>query len=72
MSKPAVEPLSSRLSWEDAHQLELLIRLRASSLARSAGSRHVCPSAPDRSGRRRCAWAADSSTRAVYPTPDQA
>jgi hypothetical protein len=43
MSKPAVEPLSSRLSWEDAHRLELLIRLRASSLARSAGWRHVCP-----------------------------
>jgi hypothetical protein len=43
MSKPAVEPLSTRLSWEEAHRLELLIRLRASSLAQSPGSRHVCP-----------------------------
>jgi hypothetical protein len=43
MSDPAVEPLSARLSWEEVHRLELLVRLRASSLTQSARSRHRCP-----------------------------
>ncbi len=43
MSKPAVEPLSARLSWEQVHRLELLMRLRASSLKQPVGSRHLCP-----------------------------
>ena len=43
MSKPAVEPLSARLSWEDVHRLELLMRLRASSLTQPVDSRHRCP-----------------------------
>ena len=43
MPKPAVKPLSTRMSWEEAHRLELLIHLRASSLAQSPGSRNVCP-----------------------------
>ena len=43
MSKPAVEPLSTRLSWEEVHRLELLIRLRAESLTKPAGQRHICP-----------------------------
>jgi hypothetical protein len=43
VSKPAVEPLSARLSWEEVHRLELLMRLRASSLTQSVGSRHMCP-----------------------------
>ena len=47
MSKPAVQPLSSRLSWEEVHRLELVIRLRASSLSKSARSRHICPICAD-------------------------
>ena len=43
MPKRVVEPLSSRLSWEEVHRLELLIRGRSSSLTKSAGSRHICP-----------------------------
>jgi hypothetical protein len=43
VSKPAVEPFSARLSWEEVHRLELLMRLRASSLTKPVGSRHTCP-----------------------------
>jgi hypothetical protein len=43
VSNPAVEPLSARLSWEEVHRLELLMRLRASSLTQPVGSRHMCP-----------------------------
>jgi len=31
------------MSWEEVHRLELLVRLRASSLTRSAGSGLICP-----------------------------
>jgi hypothetical protein len=43
MRKHAVEPLSARLSWEEVHQLELVMRTRASSLARRGGSSSSCP-----------------------------
>jgi hypothetical protein len=43
VSKSTVEPLSARLSWEEVHRLELLMRLRASSLTKSVGSPHMCP-----------------------------
>lgn len=43
MREHAVEPLSARLSWEEVHQLELVMRTRASSLARRGGSSSTCP-----------------------------
>jgi hypothetical protein len=36
------EPLSTRLSWEEVHRLEVLVRTRASSLARR-GPSSTCP-----------------------------
>jgi 6-phosphogluconate dehydrogenase, C-terminal domain len=45
--KHAVEPLSARLSWEEVHRLEVLMRTRASSLARRAGSSSTCPACGD-------------------------
>jgi hypothetical protein len=43
MREHAVKPLSARLSWEEVHQLELVMRTRASSLARRGGSSSTCP-----------------------------
>jgi hypothetical protein len=43
MREHAGEPFSARLSWEEVHQLELLIRTRASSLARRGHSSASCP-----------------------------
>jgi hypothetical protein len=42
MPQPAVEPRSARLSWEEVHRLELLVRVRASRLATPVGSRMSC------------------------------
>jgi hypothetical protein len=43
MREHAAEPYSARLSWEEVHQLEVLMRTRASSLARRGGSTSTCP-----------------------------
>jgi hypothetical protein len=43
MRKRAVEPYSARLSWEEVHELEVLVRTRASSLARRGGPSSTCP-----------------------------
>jgi hypothetical protein len=43
MPEPAVEPRSARMSWEEVHRLELLVRLRASSLTKASGSGSTCP-----------------------------
>ena len=43
MPETAVEPRSARMSWEEVHRLELLVRIRASSLTRRAGSGTSCP-----------------------------
>ena len=37
------EPFSARLSWEEVHRLEVLMRTRASSLSRRGGSPATCP-----------------------------
>jgi len=37
MPEHAVEPFTARLSWEEVHTLEVLMRARASSLSRRAG-----------------------------------
>jgi hypothetical protein len=42
MPEPAVEPRSARMSWEEVHRLELLMRVRAASVARPAGSGPSC------------------------------
>jgi hypothetical protein len=43
MREHAAEPLSARLSWEEVHRLEVLMRTRAASLARRHGSSSACP-----------------------------
>jgi hypothetical protein len=43
MPEHAVEPFSARLSWEEVHRLEVLMRARASSLSRRTGSSAACP-----------------------------
>jgi hypothetical protein len=43
MREDAAEPFSARLSWEEVHRLEVLMRTRASSLARRRGSSSTCP-----------------------------
>lgn len=43
MHEPATEPLSARLSWEEVHRLEVLMRTRANSLSRRAGPSTTCP-----------------------------
>jgi hypothetical protein len=42
MRGSARAPLSARLSWEEVHRLEVLVRMRASSLARRPGATS-CP-----------------------------
>jgi hypothetical protein len=42
MDRSLDEPFSARLTWEEAHRLELLMRARARSL-RSGGSADRCP-----------------------------
>jgi len=34
----AQEPLSARLSWQEVHRLEVMVRMRASSLSKRQGS----------------------------------
>jgi hypothetical protein len=43
MREHAAKPYSARLSWEEVHQLEVLMRTRASSLARRGGPSSACP-----------------------------
>jgi hypothetical protein len=37
------EPFSARLTWEEVHRLELLMRARARSLGQTVGSADRCP-----------------------------
>lgn len=43
MPDDAVKPFSARLSWEEVHRLEVLMRARASSLSRRSGLGVTCP-----------------------------
>jgi len=43
MPEPALKPRSAHLSWDEVHRLEVLMRIRASSLAKPAGLRDSCP-----------------------------
>jgi hypothetical protein len=36
------EPLSTRLSWQEVHRLEVLVRMRAASLSRPQGASGKC------------------------------
>jgi hypothetical protein len=42
MRTPVVQPRSTRLSWEEAHRLEVMVRARASSLGRGGRSGGGC------------------------------
>jgi hypothetical protein len=42
MRERTAKPLSARLSWEEVHRLEVLMRTRAASLARR-GPSSTCP-----------------------------
>ena len=42
MPEHAVKPFSARLSWEEVHRLEVLMRARASSLSRRTASSTTC------------------------------
>jgi len=39
-------PLSARLSWQEVHKLEVMMRMRASTLSRRRGS-DACPACGD-------------------------
>jgi hypothetical protein len=43
MHRSSDEPFSARLTWEEVHRLELLMRARARSLAQPGGSANRCP-----------------------------
>jgi hypothetical protein len=43
MQKPMTRPLSARLSWEEVHRLEVLMRTRADAISsRTGGSETTC------------------------------
>jgi hypothetical protein len=42
MSRPATRPLSARLSWEEVHRLEVLMRTRAVAMTSRAGNDTTC------------------------------
>jgi len=42
MPEVTVEPRSARMSWEEVHRLEVMMRARATSLAKPAGSSPSC------------------------------
>jgi hypothetical protein len=43
MHRDSDEPLSTRLTWTEVHRLELLMRVRARSLAQRGGAADRCP-----------------------------
>lgn len=42
MSKPLTRPLSARLSWDEAHRLEVLMRTRASAMSGRTSGDTTC------------------------------
>jgi hypothetical protein len=42
MAKSTTRPLSARLSWDEVHRLEVLMRTRAVAMSNRAGSDHTC------------------------------
>jgi hypothetical protein len=43
MDRSSDEPFSTRLTWDEVHRLELLVRARARSLTQSDGLAGRCP-----------------------------
>ena len=43
MRQRGTQPLSARLSWDEVHRLEVLIRTRAFAMSPRAGSSSTCP-----------------------------
>jgi hypothetical protein len=42
MPKPTTRPLSARLSWDEVHRLEVLMRTRAVAMSSRGGSDTTC------------------------------
>jgi hypothetical protein len=42
MSKPLTRPLSARLSWDEVHRLEVLMRSRAFAMSSRTGDDTAC------------------------------
>jgi len=42
MSRPVTKPLSARLSWDEVHRLEVLMRTRAVAMSSRTGSDTTC------------------------------
>jgi hypothetical protein len=40
--RPTTPPLSARLSWDEAHRLEVLMRTRAVAMSSRTGSQTTC------------------------------
>ena len=42
MTRPGTRPLSARLSWDEVHRLELLMRTRSVAMSSRSGSETTC------------------------------
>jgi hypothetical protein len=47
MTQDAIRPLSARLSWDEIHRLEVLMRTRANAISSRPVETGVCPTCGD-------------------------